>query len=295
MPFYVLGLLDGLKRLQYVEDSPENAGTSGRRFVLNLGIGRLPEVKRFAREFVDKPVDIIFAVATAAVRAAQEETSQSHTPVVFVGVSDPGPSGDRFVDSLARPGGHITGVSHQQVQGSGKRVELFKDMMPSLQRLITLRRPGYEPAEKSLVQVRAAADRLKIDVLDWTANNREELEAKLAKVDRNTADGIMILPDTVIISNVDLVIETSLERRVPAFALQDFMARWGAMAAYGPSAYQAGARAAGYIDKISKGVKPGEIPVEPVDPSLVINLKAAECLGVSLPLTVLHQADSVIR
>jgi putative tryptophan/tyrosine transport system substrate-binding protein len=105
----------------------------------------------------------------------------------------------------------------------------------------------------------------------------------------------MILPDSLIISNVDVILETSLERRVPAFALQDFMADWGALGAYGPSAYQAGGRDAFYVDKISKGVKPGDLPVEPVDPTFVINLKAAECLGISLPLEVLHQADRVIR
>jgi putative ABC transport system substrate-binding protein len=105
----------------------------------------------------------------------------------------------------------------------------------------------------------------------------------------------MILPDSLIISNVDVILEASLERRIPAFGLQDFMADWGALGAYGPSAYQAGGRDAFYVDKISKGVKPGDLPVEPVDPTFVVNLKAAECLGISLPLEVLHQADRVIR
>jgi len=81
----------------------------------------------------------------------------------------------------------------------------------------------------------------------------------------------------------------------PSYAMKDFMADWGALAAYGPSAFQAGGRVAGYIDKISKGAKPGDLPVEPVDPTFVVNLKAAACLGVSLPLSVLQQADRVIR
>ena len=105
----------------------------------------------------------------------------------------------------------------------------------------------------------------------------------------------MMLPDSLIIANVDLVIEASLEHRVPAFGLQDFMADWGAVAAYGPSAFEAGARDALYVDKISKGAKPGDLAIEPVDPIFVVNLKAAECLGVSLPLEVLRQADRVIR
>jgi putative tryptophan/tyrosine transport system substrate-binding protein len=293
MPYYVLGMLDGLAKLSYVEDRPESAGQPGRRFVIDLRMGTLQELAGYAREFAQRRVDIIVAVATAGVRIARDETREHSIPILFPGISDP--VGDGFVQSLARPGGMITGVSHQQVQGSGKRVELFKEMVPDLQRLITFRRPGYGPAEKSITEIRAAADRLKIDVLDWTAASREELQALLAKVQRRTADGIMIVPDTLIISNVDLVIETSLKERVPTFGLQDFMADWGALGAYGPSAYQAGGRMAAYIDKISRGAKPGDLPVEPIDPNFVINLKAAECLGVSVPIEVLHQADRIIR
>jgi putative ABC transport system substrate-binding protein len=294
MPFYVLGLLDELKKLNYVEDRPENAGKQGRRFALDLRMGTLPEVRSYAREFARKRVDIIVAVATATARVVQEETRDDPIPTLLVGVSDP--VGEKFVPSLARPGGFITGVSHQSVQGSGKRVELFKEILPGLRRMITIRTPGYTPSEKALVEIRAAAGLLNIDVLDWTATSRAELQDLLAKkVQRETADGIMITPDSLIISNLDLVIETSLEQRVPAFGLQDFMADWGALAAYGPSAYQAGGRTAWYFDKISKGAKPGDLPIEPVDPTFVVNLKAAACLGVSVPLEVLHEADRIIR
>jgi putative ABC transport system substrate-binding protein len=293
MPFYVLGLRDELEKLKYVEDRPGNAGKPGRRFALELGLGTLKEVREYAREFVRRKVDMIVGVATLAVRVAQEETRGRSMPILMTGVSDP--VGEGFVSSLARPGGSITGVSHQLVQGSGKRVELFREMVPGLRRLITMRVPDYGPSEKSMEEIKAVAEQLKIEVLDWSVASREELEAALAKFNWMPGDGIMILPDSLIISNVDVILETSLERRVPAFALQDFMADWGALGAYGPSAYQAGGRDAFYVDKISKGVKPGDLPVEPVDPTFVINLKAAECLGISLPLEVLHQADRVIR
>jgi len=292
-PFYVTGLVDELEKLKYVENKPENAGKSGRRFNLDVRMGTLPEIKGFAKEFAQKPVDVIVAVATTAVRVAQEETRDRPVPILFPGISDP--IGDGFVQSLARPGGFITGVSHQQVQGSGKRVELFKEIVPGLRRLITIRRPGYGPAEKSMVEIRDAAERLKIEVLDWIVETREALRTALAQVKPEIADGIMILPDSFVIANVDLILEVSLEQRVPTFGLQDFMADWGAVGAYGPSAYQAGGRIARYVDKISKGAKPGDLPVEPIDPTLVVNLKAAECLGVALPLPVLHQADRVIR
>jgi putative ABC transport system substrate-binding protein len=293
MPFYVLGLHDELEKLKYVEDRPDNAGKPGRRFALDLRMGTIKEVRQYAREFVRRHVDMIVGVATLAVRVAQEETRDSSTPILMTGVSDP--VGEGFVSSLARPGGRITGVSHQLVQGSGKRLELFREMVPGLRRLITMRQPNYGPSEKSMEEIRAVAKQLQIEVLDWSVTSREEMQTALATAQWEAGDGIMITPDSLIISNVDLVLETSLEQRVPAFGLQDFMADWGALGAYGPSAYQAGGRDALYVDKISKGAKPGDLPVEPVDPTFVVNLKAAECLGVSLPLEVLHQADRVIR
>ena len=303
MPSYVLGLLDELEKLEYVEMGPDGkpkksqppASAGGRRFVLDLRMGTVPQLRAAAREFVQKQnsVDVIVAVATLAVRIAQEETQGSSIPILMTGVSEPVTEG--FVQSLARPGGMTTGVSHQLVQGTGKRVELFKELLPGLQRLLTIRVPGYTPSEKSLLEMRAAADRFKIDILDWTVNSREDLQAKLATVRRDTADGIMISPDSLIISNLDLVIETSLAQRVPAMGLFDYTADFGAIAAYGPSAFQAGARVARYVDKVSKAAKPGDLPVEPVDPTFVVNLKAAECLGVSLPLQVLQQADRIIR
>ncbi|HEY2231330.1 MAG TPA: ABC transporter substrate-binding protein [Xanthobacteraceae bacterium] len=293
MPFYVLGLRDELEKLRYVENRPENLAKPGRRFDLDLRMGTLQEVRRYARDFVHKHVDMIVAVATATVQVAMEESRDSSIPILMTGVSDP--VGEGFMQSLARPGGFITGVSHQLVQGSGKRVELFKEMIPGLRRLITIRRPGYKPSEDSMEDIRAVAGQWKIEVLDWGVTSREELQVALAKAQWKDGDGIMILPDSLIISNVDLVLETSLEQRVPAFGLQDFMADWGALGAYGPSAYEAGGRDALYIDKITKGARPGDLPVEPVDPVYVINLKTAACLGVSLPLKVLHQADRVIR
>jgi putative ABC transport system substrate-binding protein len=293
MPFYVLGLRDELEKLKYVEDRSGNAGKPGRRFALDLRMGSIQEVRQYARDLVRKPVDMIVGVATVAVRVAQEETRDSLMPILMAGVSDP--VGEGFVRSLARPGGSITGVSHQLVQGSGKRVELFREMVPGLRRLITMRVPNYRPSDKSMDEIRAAAKQLQIEVLDWIVTSREELQIALANARWEAGDGIMILPDSLIISNVDLILETSLEQRVPAFGLQDYMADWGALGAYGPSAYQSGGHDALYVDKISKGAKPGDLPVEPVDPTFVINLKAAECLGVTLPLEVLHQADRVIR
>ena len=292
-PLYVVGLLDQLKKLKYVEDRPENASQPGRRFSLDFRTGTPQQIREFAREFVADHVNIIVAVATATVRIAQEETRGHSIPILMTGVSDPVQYG--FVQSLARPGGNITGVSHQVAQGSGKRVELFKEMMPNLRRMLTIRRAGYVPSEESMEEIRAAAERLKIEIIDRTTKSRKEIQDVMAIVRPATTDGIMILPDSHIIANLDLLIETSLAQRVPAFGIFDYMAEWGAIAANGPSAYQAGGRVAWYIDKISNGAKPGDLPVEPIDPTFVVNLKAAQCLGISVPLEVLSQANKIIR
>lgn len=293
MPFYILGLMEGLEKLNYVDARNDKAGRPGRRVNLDVRMGTFQELEGHAQQFARKPVDMIVAVATAAVRIAQDETRGHPIPILFPGISDP--VGEGFVQSLAHPGGFITGVSHQEVQGSGKRLELFKEMLPGLRRVVTLRRSAYRPSELSLADVRSTAVRLNVEILDWAVNSRDELKSKLATLTPDTADGIMILPDSLVISSLDLIIPASVTQRVPTFGLQDFMADYGALASYGPSARQAGARVAQYIDKIAKGAKPGDLPVEPVDPLFSVNLKVANCLGLTVPLEVLRQADRVIR
>jgi putative ABC transport system substrate-binding protein len=292
-PYYVRGLIEQLSKLNYVEERPENAGNPGRHFVLSFQTGTTQQLKEFTRKFVADRVDIIVAVATAAVQIAQQETQDHPTPILMTGVSDPVKYG--FVQSLARPGGYITGVSHQVVQGSGKRVELFKEMLPGLKRMLTIRRPGYAPSERSLEEVRESANRLKIEIIDRATESRKDIQDVMTGIGSETVDGIMILPDSHIIANLDLVIEGSLAKRIPAFGVFDYMAGWGAVAADGPSAYDAGARLASYVDSINKGQRPGDLAIEPLDPKLVINLKAAQCIGMKVPFGILSQADQVIR
>ncbi len=292
-PIDAVGLRDELEKLGYVEDRPENKAKPGRRFVLDVRQGNLDEVKRYAQQFAQERVDIIFAITTLPTKAAQEATQANPIPIVFVAVSEP--VGDGLAQSLARPGGLITGVSTQLIEGSGKRVEVFKEMLPGLRRLLTIYKPGFPVALRSMVEVRKVADDLGLRLREKHANNRQEIRAALADVRRDTVDGILFAVDSTLISNADLVLAKSLEQRVPAFGIIDFLAEWGALAAYGPSPYQQGRRAAYYVDKIVKGANVGDLPVEPLDPTFVVNLKAAACLGVTVPPAVLHQADRVIR
>jgi putative ABC transport system substrate-binding protein len=289
----VLGFRDELEKLGYVEDRPDTREKAGRRFALDIRQGNLEAVRRFAQQFAQERVDLILAFPTLPVRAAQEATRASPIPILFTAVSDP--VRDGFAQSLSRPGGSITGISTQLIQGSGKRVEVFKEMVPRLRRLLALYQADFAVAQQSLVEMRKAALQVEVALVEKHVKNRAEVQAALADVRRDTVDGIVFPVDAVLVANADLVVEKSLEQRVPAFGILDFLAEWGALGAYGPSPYQAGRRAAHYADKIFKGTRAGDLPVEPLDPTFVVNLKAAACLGVTVPPTVLHQADRVIR
>ncbi len=289
----ILGLRDELERLGYVEDRPENKGKPGRRFVLDIRMGNLEAVKRFAQQLAQERVDLILATPTLPVRAAQEATRANPIPILFTAVSDP--VRDGFAQSLSRPGGWITGVSTQLIQGSAKRVEVFKEMVPGLRRVLAIYQADFVVAQQSMAEMRKAASLLEISLLEKHVKGRADVQAVLSEARRDRVDGIVFPVDAVLVANADLVVEKSLEQRVPAFGILDFIAEWGALGAYGPSPYQAGRRAAHYADKIFKGAKPGDLPVEPLDPTFVVNLKAAACLGVTVPPAVLHQADRVIR
>ena len=289
----ILGLRDELERLGYAEDRSENRSKPGRRFVLDVRQGTLAEVKRFAQQFAEQRVDLIFAISNLPVQAAQEATRERPVPIVFPNVSDP--VRDGFAQSLARPGGFLTGISTQLTQGAGKRVELFKEMVPRLRRLLVIYQPEARSAQISMGEVRGAAAALGLTLAERHARNRGDMQAALADLRRDAVDGLIMVADPVSFANADLLLETSHERQVPVFGIVDIMADWGALGAYGPSDYQAGRRAAHYVDKILKGANPGDLPIEPIDPTFVVNLKAAACLGVSVPPAVLHQADRIIR
>ncbi len=292
-PPYVKGLRKELQELGYVEDLPGTQGKPGRRFILDIREGDAEAVKRFAREFAQDQVDLILAISTSSVRAAKEATQASPIPILFPNISDP--VGDGFAISLGRPGGFITGVSHQMVQESEKRLERIKELLPGLRRVLIISRATYQPAQRSIGAMRKTAARLHVKLEEKHIKSREDLQAVLAGVRRETVDGIVIPPDPGVIPNANLLLEVGFQRGVPVFGPLDYLADWGALATYGPPHDEAGRRAAKYVDKIVKGEKPGDLPIDHVDPVLVVNLKAAKCLELSLDPAVLSQADRVIQ
>ncbi len=294
LPFDVLGLRDELvEKLGYMELPAQSQGKPGQPFVLDVRMGDLQAVQQYAHRFAQDRPDLIFAISTPPVRAAQEATRANPIPIVFPNISDP--VRDGFAESLARPGGFLTGVSTQLIQGSGKRVEMFKEMVPRLRRLLVIYQAGFRSAELSVAQMRQEAAARNITLLEKHASNRSDIQAGLSDLSRETVDGIIMAADPVSFANVDVLLETSHLRQVPVLGIVDFLADWGALGAYGPSPVQAGRQAAHYVDKIVKGAKPGNLPIEPSDPVFVVNLKAAACFGIAIPTTILHQANRVIR
>jgi hypothetical protein len=229
-PYYVRGLLEQLSKLNYVEARPENAGKPGRRFVLTFRTGTSQQLREFAREFVTDQTDIIVGVAAATIQIAQQETQGHPIPILMTGVSNMA----RSSRSRDREGTSLVSVIRWCREAVGE--ENCSSNATRSQTYAHNPAGGYAPSEISMDEVREAANRLNIEILDRTTESRQEIKEVMANVQPGTVDGIMILPDSHIIANLDLVIETSLARRVPAFGVEDYQATWGAVAADGPSA-----------------------------------------------------------
>ncbi len=280
----VVGLRDGLLELGYREDEDFVIGvrfTQGNRAALSVA----------ARALVHYGVDLIIADTDDAAQAAQMATFR--IPIVFAGVGDP--VGLGLVESFAQPGGNITGVADLELALSPKRLELFREIIPGLKRVLFT----YDAAEAYAVAVakvyREAAHRLGIALMERAVRTMEEAEATLAQVRKDEVDGLLTLR-CCSLNIPGLVLEATSQQRVPTMFSSAFLVERGGFASYGPNSYETGRQAARLVDKIIKGVNPADIPVE-VNTKIefAINLKTAKALGLTIPPEVLFQATKVIR
>jgi len=276
----------GLRELGYVEGQNlviEYRGAEGRD-------ERLPDL---AAELVRLHVDVLVAVGPIATRAAQHATRT--LPIVMTGTADPVGAG--FVASLARPGGNITGVSLLMAELPGKRLELLKETVPQSTRVAVLANPDnpvYEALRNNLT-VAARALGLHLHVVE--VHSADELDPAFAAVTREGADALMVLSDPALMDNLrGRVADLAATHRLPAMYGWRELVVAGGLMSYGPSLPDMFQRAASYVDRILKGAKPADLPVEqPTKFELVINLKTAQALGITFPPTLLIQADEVIR
>jgi putative tryptophan/tyrosine transport system substrate-binding protein len=283
-PPAVVGLIDGLEALGYRENADFVIGV---RFTQ----GDIAVLPAAARELVRDGVDILFCIGESAAKAAQQATT-AH-PIVFSAVGDP--VGQGLIQSYARPGGNITGVTDLNVELSAKRLELFQQVLPSLKRVLFPYNAHNAHHTASLMQYRAAAHRLGIVLVERPLHTLEEARDALAGVPKADIDGMLAPPD-VDLNIPGFVLDATARHGIPSVFNGAFFLPDGGLASYGSSWFASGRQAARLVDKILKGAHPRDIPVE-VDNyfEFVINLKVANALGLTIPPVVLYQADRIIR
>jgi putative ABC transport system substrate-binding protein len=275
----------GLKELGYIE---------GQTIAIEwrLAEGNNDRLPGLAAELVRLKVDVIFAAGGTHGVVAKKATSV--IPIIFVGATDPVAAG--LVESLARPGGNITGLSIGAPGLYGKRLELLKETIPGLSRVGLLLNPANPSADGNLRETRAAGEGLGVQVQSLEVRSPDEIDSAFKAANKAQAGAVIVAQHPPINSNPKRVIELAAKRRLPAIYPDPEWIRASGLMFYGPSTPDLYRRGAGYVDKILKGTKPGDLPVQqPIKFELVINLKAAKQIGLTIPPNVLARADRVIR
>ena len=283
-PHDVEAFREGLRMLGYVE---------GQNVLIELRFaeGRLEAFPALAEELAHLKVDVIVAPWTPAALAAKEATSS--IPIVFAVVSDP--VGNGLIASLAHPGGNITGMTDVGVELAAKRLDLLKQLVPRLKRVAALGHAADTVWEPTWMELQAAARQLRIDLVPVLVPTPDQLETAFAGLNRRV-QALFVAPQLLFSLHRRQVIDLASLARLPAIYGARAFPDAGGLISYGPDYRALYRNAARYVDKILKGAKPADLPVEqPTDYELVINLKTAKALGLTIPQSVLLGAKEVIR
>jgi putative tryptophan/tyrosine transport system substrate-binding protein len=277
--------LEGLRALGYVE---------GQHLVLEYraAAGQYERLPALAAALVRLPVDVLLAAITPTALVARDATTT--IPIVMAGVGDPVGSG--LVASLARPGGNVTGLTSLQSERIGKALELLTEVLPTVARVAVLWNPANPAHALAVPGTEGAAQRLGLQPHFVEARGPEALDGAFAAMTSAHAGALLVMGDRLFVEHRRRLAELAALRHLPTMHnIRPFVEAGGLMA-YGPTPHDIRRRAAGYVDKILKGAKPADLPVEqPTKFDLVINLKTAQALGLTIPPTVLFQATEVIR
>jgi putative ABC transport system substrate-binding protein len=277
--------LQGLRELGYSQ-------RKNFLFYYRAAEGKSDRYPALASELVGLKVDVIVTAGAASTRAAKEATST--IPIVMVQDSDPVGSG--FIASLAQPGGNITGLSTLAPEISGKRLELLKEIVPKLSRVATLGTSNYPGNAQSLKETELAAAALGVRIQYLDTVGPQDIEPAFRAAGRESADAVLVLQSFVLNSHRKQIVNLAIKGRHPTIYYSPEWVKDGGLMSYGVSFTHLNHRAASYVDKILKGAKPGDLPVEqPTKFELVINLKAAKQIGLTIPPNVLARADRVIK
>jgi ABC-type uncharacterized transport system substrate-binding protein len=275
----------GLRELGYVE---------GQNIVIDYrwAEGQYDRLPELAAELLRLKVDLIVADGTAGAHAAQRATST--IPIVMTAHGDP--VGTGLVVSLARPGGNITGLSYFAPNVVGKQLELLKEVVPRLARVAVLRNPDNPMHALVVTEAEVAARVLRVQVQIVEFPRPDDFDHAFAVMMGGHANALLVLPDWSVALHRTRIVDLAAKRRLPTMFGTRENAKAGGLMAYGPNVGDMFHRAATYVDKILKGAKPADLPIEqPTKFELVINLKTAEALGLTIPRSVLVRADEVIR
>jgi len=253
--------------------------------------GDLDRIRRYAAELIALAPDVIVSVGSVALAPLQQATRT--IPIVFVNVPDPVGAG--FVQSMARPGGNITGFSNFEYSMSGKWAELLKQIAPRVTRAVVFRDPMSAAGIGQFAAVRSVAQSLNIELTPLDVRDTAEIE-RAVKEFSNVSNGGMIITTGGTAARRKLIISLAARYKLPSVYPYRYYAVDGGLITYGPNTHDPIQRAAGYVDRILKGERPADLPVQaPTKYEMVINLKTAKVLGIEMPVSVLARADEVIE
>lgn len=275
----------GLTELGYVE---------GQNIIIEYrwAEGKPDRLPKLAADLVALKVDVIFAASAPVIHAAKNATKT--TPIVFEMLADPVSAG--FVNSLAKPGGNLTGVAGLAPELSGKRLELLKEIVPRLNKVAVLANPSNPNFQSVLKESQRAAAILKLRLQILEVTKPDMLAEAFATMVKGGAEALTVFPDPMLLGAQNTIVDLAAKNRLPTVYGISGVVENGGLMTYAPSQAEMWHRAATYVDKILKGRAPADIPVEqPTKFELVINLKAAKQIGLTIPPNVLARADRVIR
>src|SRR5215510_582412 len=275
----------GLREIGYVE---------GKNVVIDWrsADGKLGRLSALAAELVRLKVDIIVTTGPTPTRAAKEATST--IPIVLT--NDPDPVANGFVVSLARPGGNITGLSTFAPELSGKRLEILREVVPKLSRVAVLGSSTATGYAQTLKELEPAAKAFKMQLQLIDVKHAKDMETAFRAASKGRAQGVLTLNSAILGSQRAQIAELAVKKRLPVMYHQSDFVEAGGLMSYGVNVPDLNRRAADYVDKILKGAKPADLPVErPTKFELVINLKTAKALKLTIPQSLLLRADQVIE
>jgi putative ABC transport system substrate-binding protein len=286
-PWYenINGLRVGLRQLGFEE---------GKQFILAIRNwkGDVKAAEEAARKFEQDKVNLIYTTSTNSTTAAKRVTTD--IPIVFCAGADPVVVG--LVESFAKPGGRLTGVYERSTDLTGKRLEILKEMVPKLRRVVTFYDPRNFVAIESSKLAREATRQMKIQFVERHVVSVEELQAGMRALRSGEVDAFFQLGDPMTSNQAQLIIDTARAKRLPTMFVNQSLVIKGGLASYSVSRHEVGRVSAKYVQRILTGVKPNDMPVEGIDKiDLVINLKTAKEIGLTIPQWTLMKADKVIR